>query len=696
MKIFFNNVFKNYFIMMISIFISEIIFRLVLNISIIDFSTLRIFIGINIISLLLSVIFSFLGRIGSNILSILIILVTTIYAIIEAGFYNLLGQFMSFNLLSELNNVMDFSSDYFNSFSYSNLFIGIPIIFVLIFYIFFDHRLKLLERNDEINFADKFDSEERKKLDDSNLAKKKKSARLTSKINGFIIAVGLSVLYYFLLSASFMQNSLQLYTLKETINDPSNPSLAINQYGYTAYSIIDLKSKLSTKIPSMKTSYDKDYTKEDNSTNDYSRLMDDTNWEEIIKNETNSNYKKLNNYFISQEITDENDFTGIFKNKNLIVIMLDSTNDIILDEDYYPNISKLYNEGWSWDNNYSPMNTCSTGNNEFSGMTSLYTMNNICTVNKYKNNVYPESLFNLFNDAGYTTSSYHNYTDLYYSRSITHVNLGSGHYYNAEELGIPYSSEYAEWPSDKDLVLKMLEETEDEEKFMVWLTTVSAHQPYDESSTLGDKYLDLFSDTIYNTSLKRYMSKLKETDDAIGELLDGLTEQGKLDDTVIVIYSSHYPYALSNNTLNNYFDYDVNENNNVDKTPFIIYNSEMSANKYTEYTSYINIAPTILNLFDLDYDPRLYLGHDLLDSKYENRVYFSDGSWQDSKAIYNASTGNITYINPANTYTDKEIKEINEGIKIKLYMSSLAIKTNYFNYLKEAEDNLKVTNVDSN
>ena len=40
------------------------------------------------------------------------------------------------------------------------------------------------------------------------------------------------------------------------------------------------------------------------------------------------------------------------------------------------NFYKLYNEGWAWTNNYSPRNSCATGNNEMSGMVSLFTINN--------------------------------------------------------------------------------------------------------------------------------------------------------------------------------------------------------------------------------------------------------------------------------------------------------------------------------
>lgn len=319
-------------------------------------------------------------------------------------------------------------------------------------------------------------------------------------------------------------------------------------------------------------------------------------------------------------------------------------------------------------------------------MVSLFTINNSCTANNYKNNVYPQAIFNLFNNAGYTTSSYHNYTEQYYARATIHPNMGSQKYYGVQDLGIPYKNVYQEWPSDVTLVEKMLDITEDEDKFMVWLTSVSAHQPYTQSSELGDKYLDLFKDTNYNISLKRYLSKLKEFDNAIGALLEGLEEQGKLDDTVIVLYSDHYPYGLTNSTLNSYFDYDVSVQNNTDKTPFIIYNTNIQGQKFNEYTSYMNIVPTVANLFGLDYDPRLYAGQDLFSSKYDNRVIFADGSWKDDVAYYNASTGKITYFEVNTTYTSEEIKKINETIKNKISMSNLAIKTNYFEYLEKTKN----------
>ncbi|MDE5888709.1 MAG: hypothetical protein K2H20_01680, partial [Bacilli bacterium] len=350
----------------------ELIFRWCVGFSLFDWSVLRIFIGINALSLLLSALFSFCGRIVSNILTFIVAVVGSIYGVVQAGFLNYLGVFMSFGTTSQAGAVKDYIMDYLASFSWKFWLILIPLAFLLIFYIFFDHRIKVLERNDTIDFADKFDSEERKKLNDQILAKKKRRRIVNAKINAIVLAVAFMGGYYYTLGASFMQNDLQLKSTKELFNNPDMPNIAMGQFGYTMYAFVDVKSVLFPTDVAPSTEFDESYVKNEQVISDYTRYIDDTIWEQIISDEKNSNNRKLHNYYISQEIADKNDFTGFFKNKNLVVIMMESTNNILINEEYFPNVYKLYNEGWAWDNAYSPRNSCSTGNNEMSGMTSLF------------------------------------------------------------------------------------------------------------------------------------------------------------------------------------------------------------------------------------------------------------------------------------------------------------------------------------
>ena len=77
MKIFYNKAFKNYILLMLTMFISEVIFRCVVGFPLLDWALLRIFIGVNVVSLIFSFIFSFCGRILGNILSVILVLINS-------------------------------------------------------------------------------------------------------------------------------------------------------------------------------------------------------------------------------------------------------------------------------------------------------------------------------------------------------------------------------------------------------------------------------------------------------------------------------------------------------------------------------------------------------------------------------------------------------------------------------------------
>ena len=112
----------------------------------------------------------------------------------------------------------------------------------------------------------------------------------------------------------------------------------------------------------------------------------------------------------------------------------------------------------------------------------------------------------------------------------------------------------------------------------------------------------------------------------------------------------------------------------------IIYNYGQEPEIVEDYTSLVDLLPTLLNMFGINYDPRLYLGNDIF-SDYDHRAYFADGSWQDETGYYNASKGVFTPKDESNTYTNQEIININKQINLKQQMSALAIKNDYFNYL---------------
>lgn len=643
-------------------FAIEVIFRLISKFEIISYSTLRIFIS----TLILAIIVTFLSNLTpkkwmKNTINLIYILIYSIYAYVQLGFINYLGVYISFNTSSQLGAVKDYIGDYLESFKLIFNLVLIPFIISLV--------VIILTRKMEY---------------------KKTKVNIKHLILVIVLLCAIGE-YYATLTVPFMQNKIQIKSNKKLFLTPDVPTVAVNQFGITVFGLLDLKSFVfpsDIEVESVEDSLETAVQENKKVSREVSPYL-----VEFANSETNKKYKELNTYFASRKVTDYNDYTGVFEGKNVVVVLLESVNDAIIDENNFPNFYKMYKEGWHWINNYSPRNSCATGNNEFSAMTSLYSIYNNCTSNVYKNNTYFESIFGLFNDAGYRTNSFHNFVEWYYYRSTIHPNMGSGKYYGARELGIKTSSNYGEWPSDVELMDKAFDiilSGDNNKPFMTFITTVTSHQPYSNSSTYGDKYKKEFTSQGYSNSVSRYLSKLKVVDEALGVMLEKLDNAGVLEDTVIVLLADHYPYGLKKDYVKEMIDYDLSDYD-IEKTPFVIYNPDMNSEEHTEYNSYINLVPTLANLMNLKYDPRLYIGTDLFSKDYESRVVFADGSWKNEIAYYNASTSKLKYYGEKE-YTDEEILKINTTIDKQISMSSKAIKNNYFNYLekkiKEYNDNL--------
>ena len=644
----------NYLLLIIILTLAELIFRALSGFAILDWASLRIFIGLNIISIIISLLTSLLNEKVSRIVTLIVGFALSIYTFLQIGFVNYLGVYISFGVSSQGGAVKEYIGEFLASFSWTYYLILLPTLLMVLLLIIFRKKLKYFE--------------------------------FTRKSRFYLIFVGiilvvLSLTYRYTLVAKYMQDPLQQVTNKELAKEATIPSLTIKEFGTIGYGILDVKGRFSPiqeeEVPEIE-----EGPKKPEEITDNSRIIDDRAWNEVISKETNSTYNSLNKFFIGRDITDKNDYTGLFEDKNLIIIMMESVNDIIINEKYYPNFYKLYTEGWHFSNNYSPRSSCATGDNEMSGMTGLYSIHDACTANKYKENKYYEALFNLFNNKGYKTSSMHDYTEAYYKRSIIHPNMGSQKFYGVQSLKMPYYTEYGEWASDEDFMkrfLTVIDKYEEGTKFMTWLTTVSTHQPYSFESPYGDMYLNVFKNEKYNAATKRYMSKLKVLDNSLGILINGLEERNILEDTIIVLFADHYPYGLAKTNIEKVLGYDVNKDSVADKTPFVIYNPKLEAKEYKEFNTFMNLTPTMANLFNLDYDPRLYLGHDVFSKDHENYVVFSDGSWKNEHAYYSAANSKVAYYD--DYYSEEDVKKINSSLKIDMQMSTLAIKKNYFAYL---------------
>lgn len=639
------------------IFIIELLVKILQNTLIFDYTILRIFISSCTLGLIMTIITANLPIKFRNTLLTIFNFVVALYAWLQMGFLNFLGAFISIGNAEQGTKITSYIWEFLCSYKLSYYIIYLPFIGTILYF--------LNER----------------KITKDGYIKKINFKSLLHDASLFTFLAILSLGYYATLEIDFMQNKYQTISNKSLFKYASNPALTIKNFGTTVFLGLDIKTVLSgereiiydgVKVdPVIVPEIDK------------SRNIDDTAWNELIKNEDNNTLQTLNNYFKNRIITPKNDYTGLLEGKNLIMIMMESIGEaVFMDEykEYFPTLNKLYNEGITAQNNFSPRNNCSTGESEMTSQISLYSIETTCTVNTYKNNEYQEALSYMLRKNGYYTSAYHDYTEQYYSRDIYEYNFGNYKYYNIFDLDLGYNSIYREWPSDNDFIRSSMDKFINQDKFASYLITVTAHMPYIYKSTYSEKNIDMFENTGLSTYVKRYLSKVKELDLGLEYMLEHLEEHGKLKDTVIVLFGDHYPYGLSEKDYQTLAPYDISTPGDIDRTPFIIYNSELSPERITKYITPLDYTPTLLNLFGIDYDPRYYMGHDVF-SDYTDYVVFADNSWLDGNGYYNVSKGLYTPNDETNSISDEDIIKINTEINDMRNMSNLAIKKNYFKYL---------------
>ena len=409
-------------------------------------------------------------------------------------------------------------------------------------------------------------------------------------------------------------------------------------------------------------------------------------FDKLIQNEENNTIKEMHEYFSSQEASKKNKYTGMFKGKNLIVLVGESFSSLAIREDLTPNLYKLYKEGFQFDNFYTPIFPVSTADGEYITDTSLIPKEGVWSFLKVEGNYMPYSYPNVFEKQGYSSNAYHNHTATYYERDKYIETMGYNSYL-AVGTGLEDRMDTSNWPnSDYEMVKTTMDDYINNEKFMAYYMTVSGHMNYTKiGNMMVYRNWDQVKDLPYSHKAKSYLAANIELDKAVGELIRRLEEAGKLEDTVIVISGDHYPYGLTLEEINELSTFERDDKFEKYRMPFLIWSGSMKEPiKVEKIGSSLDVLPTVLNLFGAEFDSRLLIGRDIL-SDTEPLVIFSDRSFITDKGRYNAVTGEFI-ANEGTTVEEGYVDKINTIIYKKYQMSRLILENDYYKHIFKTEN----------
>lgn len=478
-------------------------------------------------------------------------------------------------------------------------------------------------------------------------------------------------------TAIYIPNSNDVYSRKNLLEKTNSETKNTESFGLITAMVLDFNRYISFyKEDVIKTENTKKVLKKEENTGYNTENID---FDKLIKKEKNRDIKKIHNFFKNEEATNKNEYTGVFKNKNLIFITAESFSFNIIDKDLTPTLYKMSNEGLTFSNFYTPIYYASTSDGEYTNLTGLLPREGTWSYIASKNKEIPYTYANVLKEKGYDTYAYHNGIYNFYDRNKVMPNLGYEEYTGCGN-GLESKINCDLWPqSDDEMFSATFNDYKNSKHFMSYYMTISGHLSHDfKSNDMAKKHKDKVKDLEYSESVKAYISATIDLDNALKNLLDNLEKANKLDDTVIVLVPDHYPYGLSSDEFKEINPYTTPYDKY--KSGLIIYNSATKGEKIDKYASNIDILPTILNMFGIKYDSRVIIGKDIM-SNSDGIIMFNDRSFLTNQGFYNEKTNEFitTKTNiPKDYIKNKKIEVFN-----KTNISSMILETNYYKSLKK-------------
>ena len=433
----------------------------------------------------------------------------------------------------------------------------------------------------------------------------------------------------------------------------------------------------------------------------------DIDFDALAAGTSDSTLQALHQYLGGLTPSQQNEYTGMFEGKNLILITAEAFSPYVISEELTPTLYRLTHEGFVFNNYYQPNWTQSTSGGEFAVMTGIIPnwFGNLTAFNASADKNMATALGWQFRELGYNVPAWHDNEYTYYNRDETHPNLG--HDYQGIGNGLVLATN--QWPNSD---LEMMQATvdgyisdyvENGTPFHAYYMTVSGHCNYNWGGNAMARKHQAEAQAAYpdaSETVQAYIACNLELEAAMTYLVEQLEEAGIADDTLIVLTADHYPYQMSAGDVDYYNELrgftDTERDTSRYRNTLIMWSAAIEEPVEVDTPcSSIDIVPTLCNLFGLDYDSRLYSGRDVFATNYEADqastcmplVIFANtgfgNSWITAAGTYEASTGTFTP-NEGITVDDNYVSLVSQLVQAKYTYAKQMIQQDYYQILEDS------------
>lgn len=403
-----------------------------------------------------------------------------------------------------------------------------------------------------------------------------------------------------------------------------------------------------------------------------------------------------------------NEYTNIFKGKNLISIHGESIQKFVINlkingKEVTPNLNRLVKEGMYFSNYYSQVSVGTSSDSEFTINTSLMPAKVGVAFVSYFDREYV-TIPKLFKSLGYYNMSFHANKGDFWNRNSMYKSLGYDKFYDQKAFNIDETIGLG--LSDKSFFRQLTpilkKENDNHQNFYATLIMLTNHTPFPDISSYSKDPLDLKMYVTENGEIKaypylegtvlgRYLQSVHYADEALGELMEHLETNGLLENTVLMFYGDH-DARLSSSEYKRFYNYDYKNDKTLDESdpnykkygyyehelnrsvPFFFWskNDNQKINKtITNVMGAYDILPTLGNMFG--FYNKYALGSDIFNTNNDNTVIFPNGNYVTNKIYYNSQADEAYDIEKKEViqkelepreYINKRTKETEEKLNI--------------------------------
>ena len=389
----------------------------------------------------------------------------------------------------------------------------------------------------------------------------------------------------------------------------------------------------------------------------------------------------IDSYFADRKSHQDNEMTGIFEGKNVVFVIMESTDDWLITPEDTPTLYRLMGQSIRFTEFYTPgFGSVRTLNSEFCFNSGIYLPTTGEYVSDYLENDFSHAMVAQFAAKGYTGQVFHYNTSEFYSRGLMEPAFGYDGYNSYTEIAENEEELLSEtFLFDNEGLNRLF--------FRSGLTfntviTRSAHLPYDY-----DDAQSAYALSLYPQYKGKYGSeeedcaraKIRLVDDFFTRLIEELEKNGQLDNTVIIGVADHYAMGYSN--IEELLSFSgISLEILVERTPCFIWSADGPAIEVDKTLNTTDLLPTLLNLWGID-SPYTYLGQDAFDPNYQGYALFPDGSWISDGVVCTVDVdGKIQVLANAKNkaLTEEYLDEMCSRALNFIQANNLILSTNYY------------------